>query len=248
MPFHDPEKARAAAMKALEARRAKREQQQKAMAQGVGESKPFIQEGERDPYEGLRGLHIGGRPVEEVVPVDKVHLFSYWHTDEGIAERNAGKAESAARVTEGQFDKTVRQRAEVWSAPDVLVETAQPFIEKGFCGRFLSERVIQRSGKRGWEVVTHNGEPVRLGNLILGRMPKEEADRRNEYFRAQGEIEAKHRAEEFQEQAERLNREAKGAMSISVPGPGTVLNDARNPGRRVTVGVTSHRGNFKNEE
>lgn len=215
----------------------------RAISQGIGESRPFIAEGDRDPYGSLRGLHIGGLPIEEVVPPDKVHLITYDHTDEGIAERNAGRSEHRVSVVSDNFDRQLQRMAErePWEGGDVVGELVQQHIEKGFRARFLSPRIIDRSGRRGWEIVRVNGDPVKLGTLILAKMPEEKAERRNEYFREMASSESDRVREEFIEQGERLSREA-GTMGIRFPRPGEMLSDART-NRRIVVGLSSHRGN-----
>lgn len=247
MPFTNREQARAAALKALEARR-KNKEAKKAMSQGIGESRVFAQEGDRDPYGHLRGLHIGGRPIEEVIPPENVHLISFDHTDEGIAARNAGRSEHRVSVTADTFDRQLERMAErePWEGGDVVGEMKQLYVREGFRARFLSPRVIDRSGTRGWQIIRQNGDPVKLGPLILAEMPEEKATKRNEYFRSQGEAEFQKVTEEFVEQGRRLEREA-GSMGIRAADPGTVLRDARTH-RSVVTGFSSYRGNTKNEE
>jgi hypothetical protein len=171
------------------------------VAQGVGESKRFIAGGTRDPFEHIRGLHMGGQPVEKVVPIKNAHLITYAHTDEGIAERSAGKAETAAhvrsvsgdraRVTATDRDAMLAERYDFrknelqpWEAPDPMKELVEAHIAKGMRAKFLSPRRMAKDGTRGFDIVkTGNGDPVKLGEMILGQMPEDRAEARNAHYR-----------------------------------------------------------------
>jgi hypothetical protein len=173
-----------------------------------------------------------------------VHLISFDHTDEGIAARNAGKSDTHVSVTD-TFDRQLeRMEREPWEGADVIGEIVQSNVSRGFRARFLSPRVVDRSGRRGWEIVTKGGDPVRLGNLMLAVMPEEKAEKRNAYFREQAQAEVQRVREEFVEQGRRLSREA-GAMGLRALEPGEVVRDGHS-GRQ--VGLGSVRGNQIKEE
>ena len=175
----------------------------KITSRGVGPSKRFNgpPEAQREPYQHIQGCHMGGRPVEDVVPISSAHLITYDHTDEGIAARNEGKADSAARVRAASGDRSpvtgasrehklserrdhMQVGMEPWEAPDPMKELVEKHIGKGMRPRFLSPFKIQKQGKRGFEIVKdEKGDPVTLGELVLAQMPEEQAERRNRVFR-----------------------------------------------------------------
>jgi len=156
---------------------------------GIPDSRPFAQTG-NDPYAHLRELHVGGMRVGDL-PEDVIARMSYDHTDEGIEERNAGKKEGAAREISGPREKKIAQRRdhlgndslEPWMAPDPLKQLADEHTTPGFSPKFLSPDLIKRKGTRGFQPVIKNGEPVKMGELILAQMPIEQVQQRNRKYR-----------------------------------------------------------------
>lgn len=144
----------------------------------------------------LIGKHVGGVRCEDL-PAEVWGLLSVQHTDEDIAERNAGKQESAARVTRSELDGAIQERRdfresemEPWQAPDPMRALADAHVRPGFRAKFLSEQKLNKEGNygRGWEVVLdEKGKPVKLGTLVLGQMPVGKAEQRNAHYRAKSE-------------------------------------------------------------
>lgn len=170
---------------------------------GIGESKI-----NRDPdapsvYAALSGLHVNGIPVEDL-PEEQVAQLSRQHTDEDIEERNRGKVESAARVTSTyerrkstatNFDQHVEERRDFRQSatsaedfeftPDYMKEQAEKYVPPGMRPAFLSPMHIDRKGLRGNVIVKdENGEPVKMGRMVLGMQPEAKYKARSEYFRA----------------------------------------------------------------
>lgn len=153
-----------------------------------------------DAIAHLRGLHVGGEPVESL-PQEVWHLLTREHTDEGIAERNEGKIKPGdplygLRVGDGPLEKSIaerrdfrREQMEPWEAPDPMRVLADAHVGAGFRPRFLSQERLEKEGNfgRGFEVVRNeNGDPVKLGTLVLARIPEELAERRDDAVRSRG--------------------------------------------------------------
>ena len=182
---------------------------------GVGESPIFRDPNAPDPYEILRGCHVNGKPISEL-PEEVVAVLTFQHTDESIAQRNEGKVENAARVTQSELSKSIQERAdfresspEPWEARDVMKEITDKYVAPGFKGKFLSPRKISRQGTRGHEVVRdERGDPVKLGEMILGQMPIEKVQRRNRAYQQKSQARLNQMKEEFQEGQQRIVRDA----------------------------------------
>lgn len=177
----------------------------KIMVQGHGPSKVNRDPAARSAYEALKGLHVGGKPVEEL-PEEMVIRLCYEHTDEAIAKRNQGKepygstrvqslAGDRAPVTATDFDRQVLERRDfretenlqTWEAPDPMKELAEQYVAPGMVPKFLSPSQIDRRGTRGFDLVKDlSGRLVQVGRMILGQMPESKARARREHFRKQG--------------------------------------------------------------
>jgi hypothetical protein len=140
--------------------------------------------------DGLEGTHVGGTAIEDIDPAMRQRLF-FQQTDEGVEEANAGKVESSARVTKDPLAKALEQKRdfgmhgnEPWLAPDPMRALAEGNVPAGMRPRFLSETRLNKEGNfsRGFEVVLRNGEPVKLGTLVLAIMPEELAEKRNRHY------------------------------------------------------------------
>jgi hypothetical protein len=184
----------------------------KIMAQGVGPSK-LNRDATAcyDPFAALCGLHFGGKPVEAMPEADVARL-AYQHSDEAIAARNAGKVDSAARVTAGPFEKSVAARRdfrqaqkEPWEAPNPMGEIADAHTPPGMTPKFLSPAKLDREGPRGYEIVKNAaGDLVRLGRMVLGIMPKERSKLRADHYRGLGNARLKRIEQENEEQQRAL--------------------------------------------
>ena len=196
----------------------------------------------------VRTLHVNGKAIPQHV----VHLVAYEATDEGIAEKNAKRLDSQGRphsgvqvlVNEG-FDQKIMRRAqadEPWDTADPLLDLKNQYAEPGFVYRGLGPKVIQKRGMRGWEAVVDkkSGEIPRAGNLLLGRMPIERAERRNQKFRDEGNAAAASAAGRFQTDQERAVHDG-GSGDVRILRAGETLSDDGDPTRRVSIGVRSSR-------
>lgn len=147
----------------------------------------------------LAGKHVGGVPCEQL-PESVWHLMSVDHTDEGIAARNEGKAApgSGARITRSEFDgqkerlRDFREAAPVEDfdlAPDPMRELRDRYVPPGMAACFLSGTNLGKvhGATGGWDIVKdEQGEPVRLGTLVLAQMPQHVRDAKQERYRAEG--------------------------------------------------------------
>ena len=188
----------------------------KIMAQGVGESKLHSDPHAPSVYAALAGLHVGCMPIEEL-PEEMVARLCYQHTDEAIAERNAGKVDSAARVTSDPLDKSIQQRRDFrthetqpWEAPDPMKDLADHHTPPGMKAKFLSPAKCDREGTRGFQVVKDKlGNLVKLGRMMLGIMPIEKSKARGEFYRAKGA----ERLQRIEHQNEELQRAVRAGDS-----------------------------------
>src|SRR5258708_18807057 len=193
-------------------------------AQGFGESQMFA-----DPKSNqtsyLEALHINGKLIGENFAREQIALLRYEWTDEGIAERNEGKVESAARVTADGFEKACEARAdhlsnesmEPWEAPDPMKELADAYVGKGMRPRFLSPVVVEKRarGLRGWEPVRdQNGNLVKLANMVLAQMPEEKARKRQRYYQEMGASQLDSHQSKQREEQERSARDGGGFQPL----------------------------------
>lgn len=189
MAFTDEQRA-----KATEARRAKGEERKRLQAlAGIPDSKPFG--GSLAAADNpILNCHVGGVLVRNM-PMEAQGRILYRQTDEGIAEANEGKVECAARVTSDPLSNSIQQRRDQltstdmqpWEAVDPLREIASAHVAPGMRPKFLSPEVVKKKGNRGFEPVIKDGQPVKVGNLILAQMPEEKAQQRNRHYREQGQ-------------------------------------------------------------
>jgi hypothetical protein len=191
------------------------------------------------------GLTVNGQPV----PPEFAHVIPFANTDQGIAERNARdivrEDAGRAKVVAGPFEKGLEKMGdEQFLDTDPFKETVAPFRERqpGFSFKMLSERVIQKRGLRGFEVVKdEKGDPVKCGGMILGRMPQDLARRRNARFQELGNEALREAAEAYQREQEKVIREG-GRDGLGVLRPGEILTDARDPEHAAVSGLHQTRG------
>lgn len=191
----------------------------KPQAAGIGESKLFIAPETAQASSYLEDLHINGKRIGDHFTPEQIAMLRFEFTDEGYAERNAGKVDAAARVTSDGFDKALEHRGdkleagmEPWAAPDPLRELADAHVPAGMKPKFLSKRVMDKVGKRGYEIVTVDGEPVSCGNMILGMMPESKARQRNAHYAQESRDAIKESQEQKREEQARMARDSGEAM------------------------------------
>jgi hypothetical protein len=200
--------------------------------QGVGNSRRFGGT-TRLMRQALAGLHVGGRSVEDL-PAHDLARLDYQHTDEGIAARNTGRSESLARVLIDPVEKSIRQRGDFraseinqFEAPDPMGDLVKKHVPPGMRAKFLSPRRIARHGLRGCEVVTdRHGDPVKLGEMVLGQMPEQLAQSRNRTYQRKGQARLQSIKQDLDEGQQRIlgnARRRSAAMpandSLSADGP-----------------------------
>lgn len=112
--------------------------------------------------------------------------------------------------------------------------------------KFLSERCIGELGLRGYEIVKdERGDPVKVGTLMMGKIPREWAERRRLHFAQESMDEVAQQEDAFYEAAQRESRsEAGRALGATPLRPGEsvtadpALSDLYMGGSR-TTGITS---------
>jgi len=173
--------------------------------------------GEDTPHP-LSGLHVNGVPVDALPAARLVGLF-WAQTDEGIAASNAGKSKVKVAVVGGELDNALRHKrdfglneTEPWLAPDPMWALAEQYVGPGMHPRFLSEARLGKEGNytRGFQVVRkENGDPVKLGTLVLAEMPEEVAERGRRHYEDKGNAAVKQVYAQAREQSEGLVRTAR---------------------------------------
>lgn len=80
----------------------------------------------------------------------------------------------------------------------------------GMAVKFLSDRCCDVLGMRGYQIVRKpNGDPVKIGTLMMGEIPQDMADRRRLHWARESEDAMAQQAEAFSEAAEKAIRDAK---------------------------------------
>jgi hypothetical protein len=182
----------------------------KIMSTGVGQSKQF---GAGEKFEANPVQHAGGRPVG-TGPLD--HLLASQHTDESLAE-SAKRPKAQTKVVRDATDKRIGEQyledriaAKPWMDTNPMQQIAAKHCPPGHAPRFLGARKVEIDGLRGWEpVIGPNGDPIKLGNMTLASMPKDEANERNNHFRQLDKDKISAIRDETVEQTSRLAK-AKG--------------------------------------
>jgi hypothetical protein len=194
-------------------------------------------------------LTVNGKPLDPDNP-DHAKLF-FQQTDQGIAAANIaqGRTGSGAKVR-SRFEHQIEAREAVadgnlapWEAPDPLKEAADAHRRPGMAVRALSDRVIKQRGLRKWKpIIGENGDPVKVADMVLGEMPMESAERRNEYYREQGNEAVRQAEEHAREQQEKLIRDG-NVVGIKPLKPGETVHDSDNGSRVAVSGLRAQRGN-----
>lgn len=238
---------------------------------GIPESRPFIDPETANEESPLLDLHVGGTLVRDMAGVmgpGWLSKLSYHHTDEAIAERNAGKKESVARVVaSSEFEKRLAQwedsaesDMQPWEAPNPMTALERQYVRPGFKPRWMAPTAVDKRAKglRGWKPVRDaDGDLVKLGTLFLAEMPEERAEQRNEHYRAMGAANLQRSQEKQQEEHERAVRDTRGGFAPMSSGEftgrvavGMSENDARDyrgTTPTATLGLRQSRGNSLTE-
>lgn len=186
------------------------------------------------------GYTVDGKPL----PVGFEHVIPYAMTDQGKWENNQGKPEpSGVTVVADAWDNMIAQRRdEPWAGHDPVQEAILRHGEPGMKYRGLSERVMDKRGMRGWEPVKNeDGSNVKIGSLILGKMPKATAERRNAHYRNLGNEALNNAEEQFAIDQEKAIVDS-GRKGVSPLRRGQVVTDSNAPGHSAVIGVETTRG------
>lgn len=155
--------------------------------EAIPDSKPFGGGGEDVCPQSLRGKHLNGKLIDEMP--ETWRWLTPDRTDEGLEERNAQA--SSITVTDTAFDKALEQRAsqqaagvEPWMINDPIGTGVRQHVPPGYRGKLLDAARVSKEGNhgRGWEVVTKDGQPVKVGGDFVGIMPEHQAKKRNQYY------------------------------------------------------------------
>ena len=185
---------------------------------------------------------VNGKPI----PPEFAHAIPYPLTDQGREEARKGKLQSSGvEFGASQWDKQVKQFNDLpFLHNDPLKAASDRHRTPGMVHRFLSPDLDKQRGNpaaRGYRVVKdEHGDPVRVGDLILGEMPTQVAAARQRHYEGLAEKEMKAIAEEGQEKTAQLIHASRKA-GLEVLPLGSDLKDTRT-GEHMTTGVTSVRG------
>ena len=173
----------------------------------------------------LSGCHVGGVLVEALPAHRLVGLF-WKQTDEGMAAANAGKTPIKVRVVAGELEHAIErkrdfmlQESEPWLAPDPMRALADEHVVRGMHPRFLSQARLNKEGNytRGYEVVRgENGDPIKLGTLVLSQMPQDMADKKNAHYEGKGNQAMKEILDSAKEKSDGMLRTAR-QLGIEMP-------------------------------
>jgi len=207
--------------------------EKKPTAPGVGESKIFGGHHQRPKGEiDIMECHVDSVPVKELPPEHQAQIW-YAITDEGIAERmiklrEAGKVGGPkVEITKSEYQGKVEEFGDFRKdhpfnqsvAPDPLKEAADKHVGPGFVPKFLSDAVVAKRGRRGFEpVIDHNGDPVKVGGMTLARIPVAEAERRRAIAHEKSERSIRQiKAEHIKEQEQILSDGGFRPNQVQVP-------------------------------
>jgi hypothetical protein len=185
-------------------------------------------------------LTVNGNPVDPMFE----HAIPYANTDQGRYEANFGKPEpSGVKVTRDAWDGMLDQRVnEPWSQHDPLSAEVDRVRKPGTKYRFLSPRVCDKASTRGWQkTLDKDGREVKVGNLFLGEMPVEMAERRNAHYREVGNDDLRKAEENYTLEQERSIRNS-GSKGLAPLRRGELLQDHRDPEHGASIGFEQTRG------
>jgi hypothetical protein len=204
-----------------------------------------IAEAESIETDPKAGWTVNGKPI----PLEFAHLIDFKMTDQGIAEARAHDAAMPVKASgirfNSKFDRDLERKAgaEVWDSFDPLREAVDGVREPGMNYRFLSDRAVKRRGRRGWEpVIGENGDPVKVADMVLGRMPEEKAEQRNAHYREVGNERLRDAGEQYELDQAKAIRDAKVRGFAPLRAGETVADNHDHPGMVIETGVRTQRG------
>lgn len=110
-------------------------------------------------------------------------------------------------------------------------EAVDRYGRPGFTVKFLSEGCNRRFGLRGYQIVKDdNGDPVKIGTLIMGEIPTEWADRRRQHWADESVAQIAEQEQSYQDRATQAIRDSRvtGVAPLTrgeSMRPSTALND-----------------------
>lgn len=170
--------------------------------------------------------------------------------DEKIEERQADFEAKGpvATVIRDAWEGTIQHRIDdPETAPDPHREAVDEIRQPGKAYRILSPRVMNRRGKRNWEIERDKeGKPIQVAGTdqLIGSMPIDAAVKRNKKFQ-QISIDAVAEAnDQYNELADQLEHESKGSVRVLRRGEMVTDNDPRKKGTggATVIGAESLRG------
>jgi hypothetical protein len=152
----------------------------------------------------------------------------------------ATELDNQIREREGFRNRVIEEGAaeDLLLAPNPMEETVMRHREPGFAYGFLSDHASRVLGTRGYEVVKDgNGEPVRLGTLVLGKIPEKVQQARQRKAEAESVERVQSIADEYGEKVRSMKNAARD-MGLRVLEPGEIDGDYTNTetGRTVHIG------------
>jgi hypothetical protein len=190
-------------------------------------------------------LTVDGKPV----PVEWAHLINYAMTDQGQAEARAKDATQRLKPSgirfNSKFDRDLEHKAgaEVWDSFDPLREAVDAVREPGMEYRFLSDRAVKRRGRRGWEpVIGKAGDPVKVADMVLGKMPVANVEQRNAHYRELGNEQLREAAERYETGQAKAIRDANVKGFSPLRAGEVVADNHEHPGMVIEAGVRTQRG------
>jgi hypothetical protein len=154
------------------------------MSTGVGESRTFNAPEGTFPEDLENPRHLSNCTLNgEPIPEGLWALIPYEMTDQGHAEKHAGKTHARSSVVVDEVHQSIRRRGGNldegmgFDAYDPMLELVHEHVPAGMRPKFLSKRKVDSEGTtRGYKICRkENGDPVSLGTSILGYMPEERA-------------------------------------------------------------------------
>lgn len=214
-------------------------------------SKPFAPKEETAPVSGVAEaesleekvvLTVDGVPI----PPEFAHAIPYAMTDQGIAEREAnGKPRAMVSVVKDEWDQKLDRKAEAqpWDSFDPLSEAVDGVREPGMAYRFISDRVVNRRGRRGWEIAEDKkGQKIVVAGQTLGKMPIERAAKRNKHYQDAGNDALANAAEQYQLDQAKVIRDAKVRGMAPLRAGERVTDNHSHPGMSIETGIHATRG------
>jgi hypothetical protein len=102
-------------------------------------------------------------------------------------------------------------RSDVMIFAQPMDEAVQMYGSPGMRAKFLSERCIGVLGMRGYQIVRDkNGDPVKVGTLIMGEIPIRMAEARQRHFAQESDDAVREAEEDFENASERAIRDYGG--------------------------------------